>query len=138
MQPSIPFSTNHLCHSIRNFLPLPQICFSTEGTFGIILKPSSGWCYLFCDKRCELSLHQHSMEHSKLAFAESYFALLEVWRHNICPDFIPLNYIPSVLCMSTRRASSGTLIIPFVCLLRTKGMSGYPFHQALCGLHDCD
>jgi hypothetical protein len=51
---TIPFHANRLDRMIRKALPLRQICFSAESTFGIVFKASSRSFDLASNKWCKL------------------------------------------------------------------------------------
>lgn len=78
-------------------LPLGEICLCAESTLWIF-EAATGWLDLGGDEWGEVEI-------------------LQVLWNNICPDFLPLNNISSVLGMATSRAGSRSLVKTLVGLL---------------------
>ncbi len=66
---------------------------------------------------------------------KTHLKVFQTLGHNICPDFIPIDYESSVLCMATHRAGTGSFVVSLVCLFCRQGVASYPLVKGLCGLH---
>ncbi len=116
-------------------LPPCKICLSTQSPFGVSLKSSPDRLYFPRNKRCELCNKQLALQEGS-RLKPAYLEVLHIFWHNICPDLLPLDYVPSVLSMSTRRSCPRSLIKSLIRLLGTQGMSRYAFAKNIRRLHD--
>jgi hypothetical protein len=109
-----------ICPILR--FPPRKVCLSTQGSFWISLKSALNWLYFSRNKRRKLSII-YQLRLGFFSLSAAYLEILQVLRHNICSDLFPLDNIASVLCVSTGRSCTRSLIKSLVRLLGIQGES---------------
>jgi hypothetical protein len=121
--------------SILRF-PLLQVCLSTQRSLRISFKPSFNRLHLPCHKRSKLHSNQITYQSCLVIQLAPYLGIFQVLRHNICPDFVPVYLVPSVLGMRPHRSGARTLVESLIRLFCIQCVPRNALAEDFGGLHD--
>ena len=80
-----------------------------------------------------------SISHGNVSqlFFLTHLEVLQVLGAHVCSYFVPINHVSSMLCVTTRRSRSSSLVVSLVDLLRSERKACESARQRLSWLHDC-